>query len=281
LPGPGETEEVSTESASVRSVEVIDIDAIIPNPYQPRQAMDDEALRELSESIRVQGVIQPILLRRIDTRFQLVAGERRWRASKLAGLTTIPAMVVDLTEPEMLEWALVENLQREDLNAIEEARAYQTLIQEFGLSHEEIAQRVGKQRSSVANALRLLRLSEAIQKQIAEGVLTAGHGRALLAVANPARQKQLHERILERGLSVREAEQLAIRWGREPKSVRPEPAADPQLAALADRLSERLGAKTQVRTLGKSKGRLEIYYYNLDDLDRIIEAIMGSEELGL
>jgi len=272
---------------AARAVVEMDLDSIIPNPYQPRKAIDEASLAEMAESIRAQGVLQPILLRRIDRRYQIIAGERRWRASRLAGLATVPAIVYELTEREMLEWALLENLQREDLNPIEEARAYQTLGQEFGLSQEEIAQRVGRQRSSVANALRLLKLPEAWQLEIINGALTAGHGRALLAVADPARQRLLHDDILARAWSVRQAEEAANRLASEsagPGRSRRKSAdgreEDPQLADLANRLTERLGAKTALHPTGKARGRLEIYYYSLDDLDRIIDRILGADALG-
>lgn len=259
----------------------IDIDLIVPNPYQPRASVDDESLAELVESIRAQGLIQPILVRRMDKRYQIVAGERRWRAAKLAEMTRIPAIVVDPSEAEMLEWALLENIQRQDLNAIEEARAYQTLLQEFGLSQEEVARRVGKNRASIANALRLLKLPDDVQQEIAQGVLTAGHGRAILAVADPRKQRQLHDEIVKRGLSVRQAERIANRLSKASaaKPVR-QRSADPHLADLADRLTEKLGAKVAVKPIGKTRGRIEIHYNTLDDLDRILDVLLGSSAAG-
>jgi len=276
---PTAPEPVATEA---RAVADIDVNSIVPNPYQPRAAISDETLGDLVESIRVQGIIQPILVRRVDRRFQIVAGERRWRAARLAGKTAVPAIVVEKSESEMLEWALLENVQREDLNAIEEARAYQTLLQEFGLSQEEVASRVGKKRSSVANTLRLLKLSAEVQRQIAEGTLTAGHGRALLAVGDPDLQGRLLKTILKRNLSVRQAEGLANRLNKHAGATARKKSGDsPQLVNLGEQLAERFGTKAIVRALGKAKGRIELYYHNLDDLDRILESLMeGSGPMG-
>jgi len=260
--------------AEGNTVTEIDVTSIVPNPYQPRTSFSDEALGELVESIRVQGVIQPVLVRRVARKFQLVAGERRWRAAKLAEKTHIPAIVVDPSEHEMLEWALLENIQREDLNAIEEARAYQTLLQEFGLSQEEVARRVGKKRSSVANSLRLLKLSPDLQRDIREGLLTAGHGRALLAVADLGQQRLLREEILKRSLSVRQAENRANRLSRQ-KSAGSRKKADvgAQLTHLGERLAERFGTKVAVKPKSMTHGRIEIYYHSLEDLDRILEKL--------
>jgi ParB family chromosome partitioning protein len=252
----------------------------VPNPYQPRTTFNEEALADLVDSIRTQGVIQPILVRRVDRKYQIVAGERRWRAAKLAEKPKIPAIVMEPTEQEMLEWALLENIQREDLNAIEEARAYQTLLQEFGLSQEEVAHRVGKKRSSIANSLRLLKLPVEIQREIAEGAMTAGHGRAILTVADPALQSQLHHAILKRSLSVRQAEAMANRLNRRRTAGSKRKEPEPQLASLSQRLAERFGAKTAVKPMGRTRGRIEIYYHSLDDLDRIlgILAITGTSQ---
>jgi ParB family chromosome partitioning protein len=267
---------------SARAVLELDIDELVPNPYQPRASVDEEALAELVDSIRAQGVLQPILVRRVDRKYQVVAGERRWRAAKLAAMQKIPAIVVDPSETEMLEWALLENIQREDLNAIEEARAYQTLLQEFGLSQEEVARRVGKRRSSVANSLRLLKLPVTIQREIADGTFTAGHGRALLAVNDTAKQQKLREEILRRNLSVRQAEDLANKLSKaKGPGRRKESAPDPQLRSLAEQLSESLAAKVAVKPASRTRGKVEIYYHSLEDLDRILEHILGTGRSGL
>lgn len=264
-----------------RTVAELDIDLIVPNPYQPRVAIDDAGLSELVESIRTQGVIQPVLVRRVDRKYQLVAGERRWRATKLADRKTVPAIVVEPSESEMLEWALLENIQREDLNAIEEARAYQTLLQQFGLSQEELAARVGKRRSSVANSLRLLKLPDDLQDDIIAGVLTAGHGRALLAVTDPRKRHQLRKAVVERNLSVRQAETLATRLNKvshPPSRKKSETGA--HLTDLAERLAESLGTKVAVKPTGQRRGRIEIYYPDLDSLDRLTERLLGNQKAG-
>jgi len=271
LPAAGQEPAVSTEGKTVAEIE---ISSIVPNPYQPRATLTDDSLSELVESIRSQGVIQPILVRRVDRKFQIIAGERRWRAASLAEKTHIPAIIVEPTEQKMLEWALLENVQRENLNAIEEAHAYQTLLQEFGLSQEEVARRVGKKRSSIANSLRLLRLPTEIQREIAEGKLTAGHGRAILSVADPAHQIRLHDLILKRSLSVRQAEVLANRLNRiRPSAVGRKARTRPELVSLAEQLAERFGAKVAVKATGKTRGRIEIYYHSLEDLDRVLEQL--------
>jgi ParB family chromosome partitioning protein len=274
------TKQEPVVSAEGKAVADIDINSIVPNPYQPRATFNEDALSDLVDSIRTQGVIQPILVRRVDRKFQIVTGERRWRAAKIAEKSHIPAIVMEPTEQEMLEWALLENIQREDLNAIEEARAYQTLLQEFGLSQEEVAVRVGKKRSSIANSLRLLKLSPSIQGEIAKGTLTAGHGRAILAVADPAQQAKLHEAILKRNLSVRQAENLANRMNERRATGATKREPQPELVNLAQRLAERFGAKAAIKPTGKVRGRIEIYYHNLDDLDRILEqlAITGTSQ---
>jgi len=267
-------EQAPVTFAGGKTVTEVDVSSIFPNPYQPRTDFSDESLAELVESIRSQGVIQPILVRRVERKFQIVAGERRWRAAKTAEKSHIPAIIVEPTEQEMLEWALLENVQREDLNAIEEAHAYQTLLQEFGLSQEEVAYRVGKKRSSIANSLRLLKLAPEIQREIAEGKLTAGHGRALLAVTDGAQQARLHEMILKRYLSVRQAELLASKLSKARPSVAGRRTrGGPELVSLAECLAERLGTKVAVKAMGKTRGRIEIYYHSLEDMDRILDQL--------
>jgi ParB family chromosome partitioning protein len=267
-------------ATDVRSVLEVEVDSIVPNPYQPRHIINDDALQELVESIRAQGVIQPILVRRVDQRYQLVAGERRWRAARLAEMTHIPAILVDPSEREMLEWALLENIQREDLNPVEEARAYQTLLGEFGLSQEEVAERVGKQRSSVANSLRLLRLPDNILQDIEDGLLSAGHGRALLIVSDPLRQRELRDEIVRRNLSVRQAEEVANKINKEgAKAPRRQPIIDPHLRDLSTQMSEALGMRVVVKPTAKTRGRIEVHYQSLDDLDRLLDALLERENI--
>jgi len=236
---------------------------IRPNPDQPRRRFDEAALEELAASIRKQGLLQPLLVRPQSDGYELVAGERRYRAAQMAGLAEVPVVVRELDDRTALELALVENLQREDLNPIEEAQGYQRLV-EMGHAQAEIAEAVGKARSTVANALRLLQLDEASQAALAEGRISAGHARALL-MAPPAERADLLARILKEGLSVRQTERLASRPKKKPAARRP------AYAELARDLERQLGFK--VRFSGEGKGRLEIFYYSEEELDAILERL--------
>lgn len=256
----------------------LDVDAIAPNPRQPRQRMDPGRLQELAASIRAHGVLSPVVVRQGPRGYELVAGERRLRAAKLAGLRTIPALVKELTPATALEVALVENLQREDLNPLEEAEVYHRLTEEFGLTQDEVAARVGRDRSSVANALRLLRLPRRLRDDLAAGVLTEGHARALLSLERPADQARTRDLVVSGGLSVRQTEALVRRLkgaGRPPKPPGRRPAAgDPNLSPLEDRLRRALGTKVRIVRRGNG-GTVEIAYYSAEDLDRILEVICG------
>ncbi len=246
------------------------VTVIRPNPFQPRAAMDPAALEELAHSIRQNGLIQPIVVRPAgDGRYELIAGERRFQASKQAGLDRVPVVVREASPREMLQVALVENLQREDLNAIEEAEAYQRLATEFGLTQEEIAQYVGRSRTAVTNSLRLLGLSKELRDLVSNGSLTAGHARALLSIANEKARHNLARQILAKGLSVRQTEALCQGSGPRPKAVARK-RSHPALEAWEDRLRTRFG--TQVRIVGGvGRGKVEIQYFNEDDLERILE----------
>jgi ParB family chromosome partitioning protein len=253
-------------------LEDIPIDSIEANPHQPRRRFDQAALAELASSLRQSGVLQPVVVRRRGSGFQLVVGERRWRAAKLAGLTRIPAIVREAGEAESLELALVENLLREDLNPMEEAEAYQRLLAEFGWTQEELAGRVGKDRSSVANGLRLLRLPAAVQEDLRSGRLTMGHARALLSLEREADQLRLRDEILAHSWSVRATEE-GVKAGRAPL---PRRAArrSAELAAVEDALRRAL--TTRVRIVGNERrGRIEIPYTSAEDLERIRELIAG------
>lgn len=272
--------EANTQSPEVEEIRQIPLDMIVANPDQPRRMFAEESLSELAASIREHGVIQPILVQETpDGKFQLIAGERRTRASRLAGTNTIPAIIRKVEPQDRLEIALIENIQREDINSIDQALAYRQLIDRFSLTQEQVAQRVGKSRASVANSLRLLGLPMVVLQMIRDGDITEGHGRALLMAPEPKRI-DLAELALKKGLNVRELERAA----RE-ASERNEPKAgldvsrethrlpDPHLQAVADRLREALATRVTIRDEGDDTGVIMIHYYDLDDLERLIAQV--------
>jgi ParB family chromosome partitioning protein len=246
------------------------------NPFQPRKHFDAEALEDLSATIREHGVLTPVVVRRVSGGFQIIAGERRIRAARLAGLTHIPTIIKDATDSQALQMALVENLQREDLNPLEAAEAYQRLVDEFGLTQEEVAGRLGRNRSSVTNSLRLLRLPKRIQEDVAAGTLSEGHARALLGLESPADQIKGRNLVVKRGLTVRATEALVrrLRAGQPPKAVRPS-NQDPNLGALEDQLRTALGTKVRIQRNGAG-GTVEISFYSSDDLTRLADIILGA-----
>jgi ParB family chromosome partitioning protein len=252
------------------------VDAIDPNPDQPRRHFEAEQLRALADSIRENGVLQPVVVRRAGDRYELVVGERRWRASREAGHATIPAVIADVDAGDRLALALIENVQRRDLNAIELAEAFRALA-EAGATQEEIGSRVGLDRSTVANHMRLLELPRQLQEDVEAARLTAGHAKALLAVANPERQRHLRDRIVREGLSVRAAESLAraLPGARPARPRKPRTARDPDLQRVVDALRQRL--QTRVRIHGDaSRGRVEIEYFGADDLQRVAGILLGD-----
>ncbi len=264
-----------TETAG-ESIRSLDLALIDPNPDQPRTRFDADAVEELAQSIRADGVIQPILVRPSGDRYLLVAGERRWRAAKLAGLSEIPAIVRDIADDRLLEIALIENIQREDLNPIEVSQALRRLAQELQLSHEELAQRTGKDRTTITNLLRLLRLPIEIQNMVAEGKLAGGHARALLSLEDETQQLRLAERVIAQGLSVRAVEKLVKTFLDPPPQPQPEPV-DPNIAAAVESLEEALGARVRLLPRGKSGGRIQIEYSSQEELDRIYSLITGDD----
>lgn len=248
---------------------------IRPNPHQPRQEFDEDAIRELSVSIREHGLIQPIVVRPVETGYELVAGERRFRACELLGLEEIPAIVRDVPDDQMLELALVENLQREDLNPIEKAQAYERYVDELDLTHEQAAGRLGKTRSTITNQLRLLDLPAGIQAMVSRGTLAMGHARALLGVTDPVVQARIAARIEKEGLSVREVERLAkkSRNGNPPAPKPLTPGKSAYLMDLERRLRERFATKARIDG-GKDRGKLVLEYYSMDELGRLLEILL-------
>ena len=256
----------------------IPIDEIDPNPLQPRSSFQADRLAELAQSIREHGIIQPLIVRFAVGRYQLVAGERRWRAAKIAGLSQVPVIVQDYADDRLMEVALIENIQREDLNPIEVAHAFERLVRDHKLSHEQIAQRTGKDRTTITNMLRLLRLPGDIQLLLAEHRLSMGHARALLSLPTPELQIQVAERIASEGLSVRQVERLVQKMTgpREPKAVE-QVDPDPNLKVAIEQLERALGTRVRVVEKSRQRGRIEIDYYSLEDLQRIYEMIIGEK----
>jgi ParB family transcriptional regulator, chromosome partitioning protein len=257
-------------------LEEVPVGAISPNRRQPRQAFDEDTLAELAASISAVGLLQPVVVRKLAAdRYELVMGERRWRASELAGMDVIPAIVRDTSDDDLLRDALMENLHREQLNPLEEAAAYQQLLDDFSATHEELARKVGRSRPHISNTIRLLNLPPAVQKRVAAGVLSAGHARALLAIDDPAAQEQLAHRIVAEGLSVRAVEEI-VALGAQPVRAPRAPGAKapvaPGLKDLADRLSDVFDTRVKVE-LGQRKGKIVVEFASLDDLERIVRAI--------
>ncbi|MQY05285.1 ParB/RepB/Spo0J family partition protein [Actinomadura macrotermitis] len=256
------------------------------NPRQPRTHFDEEALQELAESISIVGLLQPIVVRRIDSAehdYELIMGERRWRASQEAGLTAVPAIIRATADDDMLRDALMENLHRQQLNALEEAAAYAQLLEDFGVTHEQLAVRIGRSRPHISNTLRLLNLPPAVQRRLAAGVISAGHARALLSLDSVEAQEHLAQRIVAEGLSVRAVEEIiTLREAEEPvepRRGRGKKTVAPELRQLADRLSDRYETKVRV-DMGRSKGKIVVEFATLEDLDRIIKS-MAPDDAGV
>jgi ParB family chromosome partitioning protein len=267
---------VETTTAGLAEVAVDQID---PNPFQPRRNFSADKLKELADSIRASGLVQPVLLRRADDRYQLVAGERRWRAARQAGLTAIPAVVREVGDQDALELALTENLLREDLNPLEAAEGYAALQQKHGLSHEEIAERLGLDRSTVTNTLRLLRLPPEVQQMVSEGAISAGHARALLGLESAAAQSQLAQLVVKQGLSVRQVENLvAMRGSTPPEKNEPAeaPKLDANVRAAVLEMERTLGTRVKVQG-DENRGKIEISYFSAEDLNRIYEWIVKRQ----
>ncbi len=270
--------DVETSDLEPRSFFYCDIDSIRPNPYQPRRRFTEQELKDLSDSIKEKGIIQPLVVRTVPTGYELVVGERRWRAARVAKLKQVPVVVKDVSGSEMVELALVENIQRQDLNPLEKAEAYYRLIKEFGLTQEAVAKRVGQDRSTVANFLRLRNLPKPIQADIINNTLSMGHARALLAAETPAHQKEAWRRIVSKSLSVRAAEALVKKLkDRKPRasSAKVRSSEDVYMENLADDLTRHLGTRVRIIRRG-DRGRLEIEFYGNEDLERLIARLKAS-----
>jgi ParB family chromosome partitioning protein len=256
-----------------QGVKEIPITDIMPNKQQPRQRFDAEKLQQLADSISKHGIVQPVALRKIENGYELAAGERRWRAARMAGLRTVPAVIMELDERQMTEIALVENLQREDLNPMEEASAYKILMEEYGLTQEQVAAAVAKSRPAVTNTLRLFGLAADIQQMVRDGRLTAGHARALVSL-DESRQKTVAEKVLKEDLSVRETEKLINKTARGRKKHPKSKEKKPWILETEALMEELLGTKVQI-VQNKKKGKIEIEFYCSEDLDRILQLIKG------
>jgi ParB family chromosome partitioning protein len=263
------------ESSTPGRIRTIPVHQIDPNPDQPRQVFRNEGIEELAQSIRVDGLIQPIVVRPNGARFQLIVGERRWRAAKVAGIAEIPSIVQEYENDRALEIALVENIQREDLNPIEVALALNRMVHEFQLSHEELATRTGKDRTTITNLLRLLKLPKDIQQLVAERRISMGHARALLSIDNPETQLVLAEKAAAQGMSVRQVERLVREQQRPDQQKNSERPVDPNVAAALEEMEQALGARVHLVQRGPNSGRIEIEYHSQEDIDRIYSRIVG------
>ncbi|MGB9780704.1 ParB/RepB/Spo0J family partition protein [Caldanaerobacter sp.] len=259
-----------------QGIEMVEIDKIFPNEYQPRRHFDEESLKELADSIREHGIVQPLVVRRQGMSYQLVAGERRWRAAKMVGLREVPVVVKDLDDQEVMEIALIENLQREDLNPIEEAKAYKTLMEQFNLTQEEIAKKIGKSRSVIANSIRLLNLDERVQDMLVQGKITVGHAKVILSISSKTLQYEAAKKIIEEELNVRETEKLIkslLSQKDKKKEKKDARKIDVHIKEIEDNLCNLLGTKVQILQKGQNRGIIQIEYYGEEDLNRILDII--------
>ncbi|MFC7687421.1 ParB/RepB/Spo0J family partition protein [Ureibacillus sp. GCM10028918] len=271
------TETLENLQPTEDQIEKIDVQKLVVNPFQPRKKFDNEAIEELAQSIIEHGIIQPIVVRRKGKKFEIVVGERRFRAAKFANLSEIPAIVRDLTEDQMMELAILENLQREDLTPIEEAEAYQSLIEKLNFTQEELAKRLGKSRPYITNHLRLLTLPEEVRDLVNSGELTMGHGRTLLGLKNKRRIPEVAEKVIKHGLNVRQLEALIKQLNEEVSRETEKPVnKDIFVQATETQLREYFGTNVQIRK-SKNKGKIEIEFYSEDDLERILEILQLEE----
>ena len=275
-----ESKEENKESKDGKATEtIVKITQVEPNRVQPRKNFDEDALQELADSIKQFGLLQPILVQDRKTHYEIIAGERRWRAAKLAGLKEVPVIIRDYTDQEIVEISLIENIQREDLNPIEEAQAYKRLLTEFNLKQDEVAERVSKSRTAVTNSMRLLKLCDEVQQMIIDDMLSTGHARALISIEDPEQQYTIAQKIFDEKLSVREVEKL-VKDLNKPQKPKKESKEDKSLDIIyqdiEEKLKQTLGTKVEISSKGNGAGKLEIEFYNHDDLDRIIELLSKS-----
>ena len=264
------------DTEPVRGLVQLPIAKIEINPLQPRSHFESERLEDLAQSIRANGIIQPLVVRMVKDHYQLVAGERRLRAATLAGLTEVPIVIQEISDDRLLEISLIENIQREDLNSIEIALAFEKLVHELNLSHDEIARRTGKDRSTITNLIRLLRLPAEVQAMVAEGKLSMGHARAILGLPEPDQQIDIARKASGKGMSVRAVEQMVQQLTRPAKEAEEAPPADPNVKAAIQEMERVLGTRVKIVEKGVDRGRIEIEYYTADDLDRIYGLIVGE-----
>lgn len=251
---------------------VVKLSMVEPNREQPRKNFDEDSLQELADSIRQFGLLQPILVQDKKSYYEIIAGERRWRAAKLAGLKEVPVIIRNLTDQEVVEISLIENIQREDLNPIEEAQAYKRLLEEFHLKQDEVAERVSKSRTAVTNSMRLLKLCEPVQKMVVDGMISTGHARALLAIEDPEQQYLIAQKVFDEKLSVREVEKLVKNLNKPPKPARQENTTlNVIYQDISERLKQSLGTKVSIQAKENGAGKIEIEFYNHEDLDRLLE----------
>ena len=275
----GQKKSVQNEGNASEGWVTIDINKVEPNREQPRKTFDEDKLLELSESIKKHGIIEPIVVVKRDDYYQIIAGERRWRASKMAELKEVPVRIMDLTEEEIVQISLIENIQREDLNPIEEALAYKRLIDEFGYKQDEVAEIVSKSRTVITNSMRLLKLDEKVQQMVIDGTLSSGHARTILSLNDMDKQYVLAERVMDEGLTVRDLEKEIKRINEGEPEKKPKDNIDPKLLAiygdLEEKLKQILGTKVSIHPKDNNKGKLEIEYYSQDELDVIVDKLQS------
>ena len=276
---------ISQDPAEKEPVKQVKLSLVEPNRDQPRKKFSEESLAELADSIRQYGIIQPLIVQDKNGYYEIIAGERRWRAAKLAGLKEIPIIIRDISQQEVMEISLIENIQRENLNPIEEALAYKRLLEEFNLKQEEVAKRVSKSRTAVTNSMRLLKLTEDVQQMVIDEKLTMGHARCLIAIEDPDLQKQIALQVIDKNLSVRDTEKLMKKLQKQKESAEEEQkktAEDSVLTAVYEHIAEQmktiLGTKVEIRRKDKEKGKIEIEYYSQDELDRLLQLMKTIEK---